>query len=597
MTSTLRDLVRPSSFLKLVPDPRLANGEAARANVDNLAHTPRTVAKGHYSCTIPEERKRYVYLLSQPNALRDLGLTALEVALSEYRALVSGQAYHQPSQLPPSYAQAYAGWQFGQFAGQLGDGRVVNLFDVPKPKHLREEKLRQRDVYEVQLKGAGMTPYLRFADGKAVLRSSIREYIISEHLAAIGIPTTRALSITYLPETYAQRHTAEKCAIVSRFAELWVRLGSFDLMRYRGDREGCKELAEYVINVLLENKFDQFDMARATGAVEIPKNLSRFDKMYYELIARNALTAALWQVYGFLNGVLNTDNTLVVGLLMDFGPFLIMDKFNPNYTPNSEDHDLRYSYKSSPTAIWWNLTRFGEDLAELLGAGPEHCDNEEWLAKDHEDEVVARATNIIEVGGEIYQWSFTKAYVEGFFDRLGLSHKLIDYKNISQHFEEFVAPMLLMLFHLQCDFNKFFLQLAEQYPIKNVEDTANFLIDQVEEQLSTVEHQSLKNKVTEWLEQYQRLIERTNSEDAGFINRLDQSNPLFLPRGWILDEVIAQTELSDGKDLLYLVKLQQMSLNPFDPSKWGDDLKEVERNWMLQGDKVGQSMLQCLCLS
>ena len=136
--------------------------------------------------------------------------------------MVTGEFYlnkedFQKKGYPFPYSQAYAGWQFGQFAGQLGDGRVVNLFEVPK----NVPDKNNRHKYELQLKGAGMTPYSRFADGKAVIRSSIREYIISEHLNAVGIPTTRALSVSYLPETFAQRHRAEKCAIVSRFAELW----------------------------------------------------------------------------------------------------------------------------------------------------------------------------------------------------------------------------------------------------------------------------------------------------------------------------------------------------------------------------------------
>lgn len=151
-----------------------------------------------------------------------------------FQLIVSGEFYQDKvtfvkENFPMPYAQAYAGWQFGQFAGQLGDGRVVNLFEVPKAVPDGEN----RDKYEIQLKGAGKTPFSRFADGKAVLRSSIREYIISEHLHAIGVPTTRALALTYLPSTLAQRHGAERCAIVARFAESWVRMGTFDLYRWR----------------------------------------------------------------------------------------------------------------------------------------------------------------------------------------------------------------------------------------------------------------------------------------------------------------------------------------------------------------------------
>ena len=378
----LAELPKTTSFTKHIsPDGRIPKPEDAIANKDNIIHVPRVLQKGGFSWTLPEKRKKYKYLTTSAKALEDLGIDSLEVDNPEYQKLVSGEFYlenedFQEKGYPFPYSQAYAGWQFGQFAGQLGDGRVVNLFEVPK--NVKDKTNRHK--YELQLKGAGMTPYSRFADGKAVIRSSIREYIISEHLNAVGIPTTRALSLSYLPETFAQRHRAEKCAIVSRFAELWVRLGTFDLYRWRSDRNGIKELSDYVINELftidgkkfgflnkiLAERDDFFDNSKETIG-----DLTDYDKMYLETIVRNASTTAIWQSYGFLNGVLNTDNTSVLGLAIDFGPFSIMDKFDPNYTPNSEDHELRYSYRNTPTAIWWNLTRMGENLAELIGAGPE----------------------------------------------------------------------------------------------------------------------------------------------------------------------------------------------------------------------------------
>ncbi|EDK45226.1 conserved hypothetical protein [Lodderomyces elongisporus NRRL YB-4239] len=365
---------------------------------------------------------------------------------------------------PMPYAQAYAGWQFGQFAGQLGDGRVVSLFEIPKAFPDGEN----RPVYELQLKGAGMTPYSRFADGKAVLRSSIREYIISEHLNAIGVPSTRALSLTSLPSTFAQRHAVEKCAIVARFAESWVRLGTFDLYRYRGDRDGIRQLSNYVIDELFTIDGKQFQnyeriVSKKPNLITIDQDeLTKYDKMYYETVIRNAETTAICQCYGFLNGVLNTDNTSVLGLTIDFGPFSIMDKYDPNYTPNSEDHQSRYGYRNVPTAIWWNLTRFGEDLAELLGAGNTLLNDPEFekgIKEEWEDPIIKRATKIIEIGGEIYLYAFTKKYVETFYKRLGLSLQLIDENEPELQNVQLITPMLEVLQKLQTDFNLFFLEL------------------------------------------------------------------------------------------------------------------------------------------
>lgn len=593
--SKLVEIAKPSTFLLLRPDARIPTPQAARNNENNIIHTPRVVPEGQFSYTLPEPRQQYVYFTSNDNAVRDLGLDAQEVQSQAYQDIVSGAAWNDEetaAKLPPPWSQAYAGYQFGQFAGQLGDGRVCNLFEVDKPLSVPEGVLTNRRRYELQLKGSGKTPYLRFADGKAVLRLSIREYIISEAIHALGIPLTRALLLTYLPKTYGQRLRAEKCAVVCRFAESWVRLGTFDLCRYRGDREGVRNLSAYVMDTLFEGKFVEWSKV-ASRFKELP--LSRYDQMYYEIIARNARTTALWQVYGFLNGVLNTDNTLVLGLSMDFGPFLIMDKFNPNYTPNSEDHDLRYSYKNTPTAIWWNLTRLGEDLAELLGAGPEHCDDPAFDAKQHEDEIITRATRVIQQGGEVFEHAFTKAYVQGFFDRLGLSHALIDDTDISRYNKEFISPLLSLLFKLQCDYNNFFLVLQQHYPVSDPATVAGSLVGDVDG-LSPAEEALLRSQAQEWLEQYATLIAESKRQ-TGFDNQLHRYNPVFLPRNWILQQVIDITEESQGDDLRYLKKLERMSSNPYDRSKWGDDLRDIEQKWMGTHDADEQTNLQCSCSS
>lgn len=614
MTSKLAALPKTSSFTAaLKPDSRIPTPETALANKDNIIHTPRILESGAYSYTIPESRQEYQHLTSSDNALRDLGLDPQEVDSAEYQQIVTGQLYNDASftenGYPFPYAQAYAGWQFGQFAGQLGDGRVFNLFEVPKA-HQNNGGIKNRSKYELQLKGAGLTPFSRFADGKAVLRSSIREYIISEHLNAIGIPTTRALSLTLLPQTLARRLLPEKCAIVARFAESWVRLGSFDLYRWRGDRKGIRELADYCINELFTinhtEKFPAFNESltyRNDFFQELGEDdqLTDYDKFYFETIVRNAVGTSKWQVYGFLNGVLNTDNTSVLGLSMDYGPFSIMDKFNPGYTPNSEDHESRYGYRNTPTAIWWNLTRFGENLAELIGAGSKYIDDETFnnkgITTEMEDDIIKRATKIIEMGGQLYTYSFTRSYVETFFQRLGLSPELINQKEPDDQNQELIVPLLKLLEKLQCDYNKFFMMLLE-IPFK----AESMDMRAVASALKPKEHdlfdeEELIDLITKWLNIYQQYLSK--SEALGFDRSSSkQYNPLFLPRNWILDEVITHTEKTDGRDLSYLKKLEKMSFHPFDRSQWGPELKDVEEKWLVQGD-LGDSysMLQCSCSS
>ncbi|CAK9437067.1 uncharacterized protein LODBEIA_P15120 [Lodderomyces beijingensis] len=609
-TSKLLTLPKTSSFTKhIAPDKRIPDVETALKNENAVTNTPRNLIGGGFSWVLPTPRNDYDFLIANPRAMRDLGLDASEAGEPIFQEIVSGEFYNDKKTFlekgfPMPYAQAYAGWQFGQFAGQLGDGRVVNLFEIPKPD--AKGKQDNRGVFEIQLKGAGKTPYSRFADGKAVLRSSIREYIISEHLNAIGIPSTRALALTSLPSTLAQRHAAERCAVVARFAESWVRLGTFDLYRYRGDRHGIRALSDYVVNELFTidgkkfQNYEQIAQLRPDLLTIKDGELSDYDKMYYEIIIRNAETTAMCQCYGFLNGVLNTDNTSVLGLTIDFGPFSIMDKYDPNYTPNSEDHQARYGYRNVPTAIWWNLTRLGEDLAELIGAGPKLLSDAafvEGVKEEWEDDIIKRATKIIEIGSEIYMYSFTKKYVETFFQRLGLSTQLIDVKNPDLQNVNLIDAMLQVLQKLQTDFNLFFLQLQNVDYSKTDKEIAELFLANYDANTHRDHKEDIVSQFVAWLETFREYREKSAKNFADTPDAANY-NPKFLPRNWILDQVIAQASDSRGGNITYLEKLQRMSSNPFDETKWGPELKDVEESWMLQGNKGdAYSMLQCSCSS
>lgn len=615
--SALAKLPKTSSYTRQIPpDSHIESEAVAVANEKNIIRTPRILHDGGFSWTLPEERKEYKYVTSSDTALRDLGLPEDEPDSQHYRDIVSGKFYldnadFKEQGFPFPYSQCYAGWQFGQFAGQLGDGRVHNLFELDKSANnqLASNK-NNRPKYEVQLKGSGKTPFSRFADGKAVVRSSIREYIISEHLNAIGIPSTRALSLTYLPKTFAQRSAAEKCAVVARFAESWVRLGSFDLYRWRFDNMGLRKLVDYVSNELFTvdgRKFPfyqdlvdldpQFYKEAAKGLGE----LTDWDKMYFETIIRNAELSALFQCYGFMNGVLNTDNTSIIGLSMDYGPFSILDRYEPSFTPNSEDHEHRYSYQNSPSAIWWNLTRLGENLAQLIGAGPKLAQNKQFLngefKKEWEDPVVSRASKVIEIGGEVYMYSFTKKYVETFFHRLGLLQSLIDAGDPEKQNADLLAPMLEMLRKVKCDFNKFFviLQDARKTPDFDANQFAESILLKDEGQFEVYDREEYRKDILDWVSKYKTYLSKTPATEQAESHKY---NPLFLPRNWILDEVIEQCQDSAMEDISYLKKLEKMAFHPLDPSKWGSELKDVEQRWLLQSDRGADfSFWQCSCSS
>jgi uncharacterized protein YdiU (UPF0061 family) len=364
------------------------------------------------------------------------------------------------------WAQCYGGYQFGQWAGQLGDGRAISLFEATN------EKTGTR--YEIQLKGAGKTPYSRFADGKAVLRSSIREFVVSEYLNAIGIPSTRALSLTHCKGSKVFRERMEPGAIVSRFAQSWIRFGTFDLARMRGDRKLLRQLADYTAEQVyggwdkLPSKLPSGDpkSTHASTSTGIAKDITegealeqenRYTRLYRAIIRRNAETVAKWQAYGFMNGVLNTDNTSILGLSIDFGPFAFLDIFDPTYTPNHDDHMLRYSYRNQPTIIWWNLVRLGEALGELMGAGSKVDDAvfvSDGVKEEEADELVKRAEGIIERCGEEYKAVFLSHYKELMTARLGLTSQK------DSDFQDLFSELLDILEAHELDFHHAFRKLS-----------------------------------------------------------------------------------------------------------------------------------------
>ncbi|MBW7903227.1 MAG: YdiU family protein [Rhodocyclaceae bacterium] len=246
-------------------------------------------------------------------------------------------------------AACYGGHQFGQWAGQLGDGRAIVLGDLAAPDGAR---------WELQLKGAGLTPYSRRADGRAVLRSSLREFVCSEAMHHLGVPTTRALALVATGEPvvrdmfYDGRPEREPGAVVTRVAPSFVRFGNFEIFAARGDHERLRLLADYVI----EQHFPEIDAA----------DPARYAAWFAEVARRTAALMAHWLRVGFVHGVMNTDNLSILGQTIDYGPFGWLDVFDPDFTPNTTDRGGRYAYAQQPGVALWNLQRLAEALAPLL---------------------------------------------------------------------------------------------------------------------------------------------------------------------------------------------------------------------------------------
>lgn len=268
------------------------------------------------------------------------------------------------------------------------------------------------------------------------------------------------------------RERIEPGAIVARFAETWLRIGSFDILRARGDRDLIRKLATFIAEDVFPG-WKSLPAAVSTDSPEVdnpPRDVpekeiqgpegaeeNRFTRLYREIARRNAKTVAAWQAYGFMNGVLNTDNTSIYGLSLDYGPFAFMDNFDSSYTPNHDDHMLRYSYKNQPTIIWWNLVRLGESLGELIGAG-DQVDEETFATKGVTEEfaetLIKRAETIISKTGEEYRAVFLNEYKRLMGRRIGLkTHKESDFQDLN-------SELLDMLEALELDFNHFFRRLS-----------------------------------------------------------------------------------------------------------------------------------------
>ena len=240
-------------------------------------------------------------------------------------------------------AMNYCGHQFGSFVPQLGDGRAILLGEVVNSRGER---------WTLQLKGAGLTPFSRTADGRAVLRSTIREYLCSEAMHALGIPTTRALGIAGSDET-VYRETAETAAVLMRMAPTHVRFGSFEIFYARREHTCVQQLADHVI----EEYFPEIH-----GAPDA------YEQFLTEVIARTARLMAQWQSVGFCHGVMNTDNFSILGLTLDYGPYGFMEAYDPAHICNHSDDQGRYSYENQPYIGLWNCSRLAQALTSLIDA-------------------------------------------------------------------------------------------------------------------------------------------------------------------------------------------------------------------------------------
>ncbi|MNK54002.1 hypothetical protein D3C87_729750 [compost metagenome] len=274
-----------------------------------------------------------------------IGLAPDALSTPEFLSVFSGA---QPLPGGDTLAAVYSGHQFGIWAGQLGDGRAHLLGEVQGPQ----------GGWELQLKGSGMTPYSRMGDGRAVLRSSVREYLASEAMHGLGVPTTRALALV-VSDDPVMRETVETAAIVTRMSPSFVRFGSFEHWSSRRQPDMLKTLADYVID-------RYYPECRETAVGESGNETAPYINLLRAVTRRTALLMADWQAVGFCHGVMNTDNMSILGLTLDYGPYGFMDGFRLGHVCNHSDSEGRYSWNRQPSVALWNLYRLGGSLHMLV---------------------------------------------------------------------------------------------------------------------------------------------------------------------------------------------------------------------------------------
>ena len=311
-----------------------------------LANTRRQVEKACFSYVTPKKTRKPEILHVSPEMLSELGLSEEDLTDDVFLNVFTGNSV-LPNTRP--YAMCYGGHQFGNWAGQLGDGRAINLAEVKhKNKH-----------WTLQLKGAGETPYSRTADGLAVLRSSIREYLCSEAMYHLGVPTTRALTLALTGDEvmrdmlYDGNRAYEQGAIVGRVAPSFIRFGSFQIHSASGDTETLKVLVEHTVRTHFPSHSTNTDAGLLAWLCQIAED--------------TALMIAHWMRVGFVHGVMNTDNMSIHGLTIDYGPYGWIEAYDPNWTPNTTDlSHRRYRFSNQPRIAGWNVARLLEAIAPLL---------------------------------------------------------------------------------------------------------------------------------------------------------------------------------------------------------------------------------------
>jgi uncharacterized protein YdiU (UPF0061 family) len=500
----------------------------------------RQVEGACYSRVMPTPVRAPQLVTFADDVAAQLDLTAEDCRSAPFLAAFSGNEL-LPGMEP--FAMCYGGHQFGHWAGQLGDGRAINLGEV---------NTQRGEHFTLQLKGAGPTPYSRRADGLAVLRSSLREFLCSEAMHHLGVPTTRALSLVLTGEDvirdvlYDGHPMPEPGAIVCRVAPSFVRFGNFEIFAARGDIATLQKFVDYTI---------QRDFAHL-GA----PSAETYGAFFREVCKRTAELMVHWQRVGFVHGVMNTDNMSILGMTIDYGPYGWLENYDPDWTPNTTDYQhSRYRYGHQPDIALWNLAQLGNALYPLVGdVAPLQAALDTYL-KTYED-----------------AWESALAAKLGFSEWTADDHVLAN-------------DLFELLQRTETDMPIFFRRLSD-VDVANESLTAESLFAPLREAYYRPEELvgQLLLDLQQWCIRYALRARQETSSAAVRKASMDAVNPKYVLRNYL-----AQLAIDDAEkgDLAYLHTLQSVLQQPYVEQPGMEQFALKRPEWARS--RVGCSMLSC----
>lgn len=495
----------------------------------------RQVQNASYSFVEPQKsnQPKLIHVSKQVSA--QIGLTEKDIQSDQFLNLVTGNDSLVNSK---PYAMNYGGHQFGNWAGQLGDGRAINI----------AEGLHKDKRFVLQLKGAGKTPYSRRGDGRAVLRSSIREYLCSEAMYHLGIPTTRALSLSLTGDKvlrdilYDGNPAYEPGAIVSRVAPSFIRFGNFELFSQRDDIKSLKRLTDYTINHFFPH----------LGA----PSKATYIAFFKEVLDRTLDVIIHWQRVGFVHGVLNTDNMSILGLTIDYGPYGWLEAYDHSWTPNTTDlPQKRYRFANQHNVGLWNLYQLANALYPLI-------------------EELEPIEQIL----ESYQSAFTKKYLAMLRAKLGLEKELPEDIELLDQLDQ-------ALILTETDMTLFYRKLSTFNMNKPMQG-----IDTIRDAFYVKDgpDQEVMEKWNAWFIKYSQRLKAETASDAERKQKMNNTNPKYVLRNYMAQLAIDAAEQGDYS---LIDELYTMLQNPYEEQPQFEKWFAKQPQWAAH--KVGCSMLSC----